>query len=93
MRLRDQPPVMAAPSQSSAQRRPALQELRLHLPADGAEHQGAELRSTDFQCERAESSGRERARRRLLVGLTCRGLPQGAPRVNLPSFRLGHLRP
>ncbi|TGZ51120.1 hypothetical protein DBV15_11438 [Temnothorax longispinosus] len=69
-------------------RRAAHEELRIReASGHGVEHRGPALRPADPQRERAEPSGRERARRRLLVGLACRGLPQGAPRVIRPILR------
>lgn len=75
-----------APSPSPTHGRRATHEkLRIREAGDdGVEHRGPALRPADPQREWAESSGRERACRRLLVGLACRGLPQGAPRVIRP---------
>jgi len=81
--------TLSSSSPARSGRRPTLEELRLRETGDRrVEHRGAAFRSADPQCERAQSAGRERARGRLFVGLACRGLPQGAPRVIRPVDRL-----
>lgn len=64
-------------------RRPPYEELRLCEAESNhrVEHRGTTLWSTNPQREWAESTGWERAGRWLFVGLACRGLPQGTPRV------------
>jgi len=68
-------------------RRTAYEELRIREAGHRVKHRGPALRPADPQRERAESSGRERACRRLFVGFACRGLPQGTPRMIRPIGR------
>lgn len=85
IRVRDHSSATAPPLSPTHGRRAAHEELRVReAGSHGVEHRGPALRLADPQRERAEPAGRERARRRLLVGLACRGLPKGAPRVIRP---------
>lgn len=74
-----------SPLPSKGGDRTTLEELRLRDEAYARiEHRGSTLRPAHTERERAQPAGRERPRRRLFVGLACRGLPQGAPRMTLP---------
>lgn len=86
VRVRDHSSSTAPPLSPTHGRRAAHEELRVReAGGHGVEHRGPALRPADPQRERAEPAGRERARRRLLVGFACRGLPEGAPRVIRPA--------
>lgn len=74
-----------SPLPSKGRDRATLEELRLRDEANARiEHRGPALWPAHTERERAQPAGRERPRRRLFVGLACRGLPQGAPRMTLP---------